>query len=797
MSTNRSRRENLVVVGNGMAGMACVEEIFRLDPERYDVTIFGKEKHPNYNRILLSYVLTGEKKVDDIILQDLGWYRERGIRLYGGCNVREIRRSRRLVVGEDGSEAHYNKLIIATGSRPFLPPVPGIDKEGVLTFRDIEDCERIKDASAASRRAVVIGGGILGLEAAYGLMKLGMEVTVVHLMDRLMERQLDRLAADFLKEDLERLGIKILLNMETVELTGGKRVDGLRFSDGSSIDTDIVVVAVGIRPNKELAEGAGIYSERGIVVSDTMQTYDPAVYAVGECVQHRGEVFGLVAPIFEQARVLANHLAGDSRLIFKSRPVSTKLKIPEIDLYCGGRIDEGDGIESIEYADRGKRVYKRLFLKDNRVEGLVLYGDTADGARLFQYLLDGDDISERRGYVLFGEGLGGRAHSSIESLPDEAIICGCNGVTKAVIVGAIEEKGLFTLEDVKAETKAASSCGGCAQVVEQILEAVLGSNFQGQDAIKSICSCTKYTREDIIKNIRERELKSVREVMETLGWETVGCDGCRPAINYYLSMVWPKEYEDDPTSRLVNERLHANIQRDGTFSVVPRMYGGATTAGELRRIADVAEKYHVRLVKITGGQRLDLIGIDKDDLPAVWRDLNMPSGYAYGKALRTVKTCVGAEFCRYGTQDSMNLGIDLEKRLEGLWAPAKIKIGVTGCPRNCAESAIKDIGIVGISGGWEVYVGGCGGINLRGGDLLASVKTSEEVMEMACAFIQYYREDATYGERTYAWIKRIGLEKVRNAIVDDPHNRQILLERLDEALGTIKDPWRERVEIAG
>ncbi len=784
---------NLVVIGTGMAGVNCIEEVMRLDPERYNITVFGKERHPNYNRVLLSSVLTGEKSLEDITLNDFNWYKERGITLHTGCRVKEIARGNRLVIGEDGREVLYDKLILATGSLPFVPPLPGIEKEGVISFRDIDDCEKLKEAAGSGRRAIVIGGGLLGLEAAQGIMNLGLEVTIVHLMARLMERQLDDEAATLLKEDLEERGMEILLSRETTEITGEDRVEGIRFSDGGHLETDIVVLSAGIKPNIELPLASGIYCERGVVVSDTMQSYDPSIYAVGECIQHRGITFGLVAPLFEQAKVLANHLAGDGRLFFVNKPVSTKLKVPGIDLYSAGNVTSGSGADSIEYSDKGLRVYKKLFVKENRIDGILLYGETSDGPRLFQHLIDEHDIAEKRHSILFGEGISGKSSASVGALADETIICGCNGITKGMIVEAIETKGLFTREDVERETKAATSCGGCGNLVEQILEATLGTDFQVRREVQSICGCTNYTRDDLLKNIRERELTSVGQVMDALGWETVGCEKCRPAINYYVSMVWPKASEDDPTSRVVNERTHANIQRDNTFSVVPRMYGGVTTPEELKRIAHVAEKYSVPLVKVTGGQRIDLLGIKREDIPGVWCDLDMPSGYAYGKALRTVKTCVGSTFCRYGTQDSINLGITFEKRFEGLWTPAKVKMGVTGCPRNCAESAIKDIGIIGITGGWEIYIGGCGGTRTRGADFLCMVKSDGEAMEIAAAFLQYYREEAHYGERTSPFIQRIGLEAVKGDVVENSTGRKELVLRLNEALTAVTDPWKERV----
>ncbi|MFQ5736643.1 MAG: nitrite reductase large subunit NirB [Thermodesulfobacteriota bacterium] len=791
----KTEKKRLVVIGNGMAGTACVEEIIRLDPERYDITVFGAERHPNYNRVLLADVLTGEKTVEEITLHGPGWYAERGIKLHTGRKVESIRRSSRAVVLDDGTESGYDRLVLATGSLPFMLPVEGADREGVVTFRSVEDCERIRGLVGEGAKAVVIGGGLLGLEAAWALKGLGADVTLVHIMDRLMERQLDATAAGLLRDDLARLGIRVLLGKETVEITGGERAEGVRFKDGTEIEAGLVVMSAGIKPNAALAVLSGIYTERGVVVSDTMQTFDPAVWAVGECVQHRGATFGLVGPVFEQARVLANHLAGDGRMVFTQKPSSTRLKIPSIDLYSAGSIDE-EGAEAVEYADMAAGLYKRLIIRDGRLTGIIMYGDTSDGPALFSSLLNEEDVTGRRRHLLFGGGAAMDA-SSVDAMPDDAIVCGCNGVTKKMIVEAITSKGLFTREDVKRETGASGSCGGCAPVVDMILEATLGSSFEGGTQADNICACTKYSRDDVIKNIREKGLKSVSGVMETLGWETVGCEVCRPALNYYVSMVWPGQAQDDGSSRLVNERVHANIQKDGTFSVVPRMYGGAVTPVELKRIADAAVKYGVPLVKVTGGQRIALVGVRKEELADVWRDVGMPSGYAYGKALRTVKTCVGSRFCRYGTQDSLGLGQRMERAFAGLWMPAKVKMGASGCPRNCAEASVKDVGVVGVAGGWEIYAGGCAGVELKGADKLATVKTEEEVLTVAGAFIQLYREEAHYGERTFKWVARTGIAEIRKRVVEDVEGRAALYARLKEAVKASVDPWSERIYGTG
>lgn len=771
-----------MVVGNGMAANAFLEELLKAGPERYSITVFGKESHPGYNRVLLSQVLTGEKEPSGLSMHGREWYAENGIEVRSSEKVVSVKRGSRRVVAESGLEAGYDKLVLATGSLPVMPEAGGRELQGVVTFRDLDDCGRILAHARKGRRAVVIGGGLLGLEAAGALRSLGMEVAVVHIMDRLMERQLDGRSAGLLKDALEEMGIGVFLQKEVVAFEGGGKVERVRFSDGSAMEAGLAVVSIGVRPNIELARDSGIYSEKGVVVSDTMQTFDPGVYAIGECVQHRGETFGLVAPIFEQARVAANQLAGDGRRSFRNSPVSARLKVKGIDLYSAGRASGGD--DSIEYFDKRSRVYKKVMFEDGRIAGVVLFGESSLGPSLFELLSSGTDVSHRRHDLLTGE----RKSEKAARLPDEAVVCGCKGVTKGAIAHAIKSKGLFTKEDVKRETGASSSCGGCAPLVERVLEETLGAGFQPSFR-RALCGCTDYEKEDVLRNIREKGLKSVAEVMAALGWEGVGCDTCRPAINYYVSMVWPDGASDDLTSRLINERARANIQKDGTFSVVPRMFGGVTTAGELKRIAEVAARHNVPLLKLTGGQRIALVGIPRESLEDVWRELDMPSGHAYAKAVRTVKTCVGDRFCRYGTQDSISLGIEMEKRFGGVPMPAKVKLAVSGCPRNCAESGIKDLGVVGVSGGWEMYAGGCGGIELKGGEKLGHFKTTDEVIEAAAAFLQLYREDADYGERTFRWAVRKGIGKIREEALEDEEKRKSLAEGLAAAAGAEKEHW--------
>lgn len=790
------KKRKLLLIGNGMAGVNVIEHILKLAKDEFEITIFGKEPHPNYNRILLSSVLAGEADMQEIVLNDWDWYEERGIRLYTGIEVTSIDTEAKKVYAEQGICTEYDELIIATGSLPFMLPVPGAEKEGVISFRDIKDTQTMLETAQHYKNAVVIGGGLLGLEAARGLLHLKMNVSVVHLMDTLMERQLDREAAKMLQAELEKQGMKFLLEKQTAELLGEERVTAVTFTDGTSAPADLVVMAVGIRPNVSLAKESGIAVNRGIVVNDLMETSVPHVYAVGECAEHEGIVYGLVAPLWEQGAVLAKHLCRVETAPYKGSVVSTKLKISGVDVFSAGDFTDRPDTRAIRVHDEWTGIYKKLLIQDSKIIGSVLFGDTSDSPRIFKWVRDQAALTPEIHGLFTGlassvESGGGAL--TVASMADDELICGCNGVTKGAIVSAIEEKELRTVEEVKGCTGASRSCGGCKPLVSQLLQHVLGEAYtSAKTAEEPICSCTSLTRDQVVKSIREQRLTHTREVMHVLDWKNEeGCSKCRPALNYYIGMVWPEEHEDERESRFVNERMHANIQNDGTYSVVPRMYGGVSTPEELRRIADVAEKYQVRMVKLTGGQRIDLLGVKKEDLPAIWADLGMPSGYAYGKAVRTVKTCVGESFCRFGTQNSIQMGIDLEKRFERLQAPAKIKMAVSACPRNCAESGIKDLGVVGVDGGWELYVGGNGGVKLRAGDLLCKVRTSEEVLEITGAYLQFYRETGKYGERTSEWVERLGLSTIRKAIVDDLENRKQLLERIDVALGQLSDPWQE------
>jgi nitrite reductase (NADH) large subunit len=787
---------NLVVIGAGMAAGRLVEHVSAAGG--WNTILFNAEPRGTYNRITLSPVLSGEKTYDEIVTHDAAFYEDHEVTCRFGERVTKIDRVAKTVTGENGT-VPYDKLVIATGSDPFMIPLPGHDLEGVIAYRDLEDNERMIGLGAGEK-AVVIGGGLLGLEAAAGMHARGVGVTVVHLMGHLTERQLDGAAGYLLRKDLVGRGINVLLSSNSKEiLCENGKVKALVLDNGTELTCDLLVMAVGIRPSVKVAQEARLATGKGIHVDDQMITSDKDVLAIGECVEFDGAIFGLVAPLYDQAKVAADTLSGGSEA-YANRETSTKLKVTGVDLFSAGDFAEGEDREDIVFRDPARGVYKRLVLQDNKLVGAVLYGDTADGGWFHGLIKDKSDIAEMRDTLIFGPAYQGGAAldpmAAVAALPADAEICGCNGVCKSRIVEAIEG-GAHSLADVQAGTKASSSCGTCTGLVEQLLSVTLGDAFELPTA-KPVCDCTELTHEDVRRLIKGQELKSQQAVWQELGWKTVnGCHVCRPAINYYLIADWPVEYQDNPQSRFVNERKHANIQKDGTFSVVPRMWGGITTAGELRTIADAADKYNVPTVKVTGGQRNDLLGIKGEDLPAIWADLGqagLVSGHAYAKGLRTVKTCVGTDHWRFGTQDSTGLGIKLEKALWGSWTPHKVKMAVSGCPRNCAEATCKDVGVICVDSGFEIGVGGAAGMDLKEIQPLIKVATEDETMEHVLAFVQLYRENAKSLDRPYKWIAKVGMDWVREKIGDEAERARLVAAfELSQTIYQ-KDPWAERAK---
>ncbi len=778
--------KKLVVVGNGMAGIACVEEILKHAPQ-FAVTVFGDETHVNYNRILLSSVLAGERAADEITLNPLEWYQRNDIDLRLGVRVVDVNSEEKTVTGDDGSVTPYDTLLLATGSSAFKPPIAGLDMDGVFAFRTLDDTRALLERAAPGVKAVVIGGGLLGLEAARGLQVRGCAVTVVHLMSTLMERQLDPDGGNYLTGKMEDLGIRVLLRRSTTAIVGEGRAEGVALEDGEILEADLVVVAAGIRPNVDLAYKAGVRVNRGIVVNDWMETSHPDIFAVGECVEHRGTCYGLVAPLIEQGKVLAATMTGNKGPVYAGTIPASKLKIMGVDVFSAGDWSEQHA-DPVRFEDRALGVYKKLTVRDGKLVGAILVGDTSDSHRYMDWLRSGVDLTSQRRHLLFPPPAadGGL---DVAQMAETSTVCGCVGVTKGAVIAAIHERGVCTLSQLKDATRASTGCGSCTSLCQDILRAV-APGFE-EESKKVLCACVPFSQENLREILRSQRLKSVQEVLDIYG-DGNGCEVCKPALSYMLDMLWCGDHDEDRSARFINDRVHANIQKDGTFSVIPRIRGGVTSPDELRRIADVADKYRVPMVKITGSQRIDLLGIRKEDLPKVWADLGMPSGQAYTKGVRMVKTCVGTEFCRFGTQDSTRAGIEMERRFEQLFTPHKVKMATVGCPRNCAEATVKDVGLVGQEGGWQVVVGGAAGKSVRKADLLVTVETTEAALEAAELFFQYYREQANYLERTYDFLERVGIDRVRKETVyaADAVKRG-LLDRLRKSKAASRDAWLE------
>ncbi|MBO0767070.1 MAG: NAD(P)/FAD-dependent oxidoreductase [Solirubrobacterales bacterium] len=773
--------KRVLIIGGGIAGQAAAESIREHDQDASITMICGEPRLP-YDRVRLSEILVDGSSADTLALRPAEWYEDQRVETITGAWVIAVDSDARTITLADGRELSYDALVLATGSVPLMPPIPGIDLPGVHAFRGPEDCEQIRvAASRPGVRAVVIGGGLLGLEAARGIVAQGAPVTVVHLVDRLMERQLDAAAAGLLVPKFAEMGVSVELERATDQIFSrpSGAVAGLNFADGESLDADLVVVSIGIRPELTLAREAGVELDRGIVVDDTMATSLPGIWALGECAQHDGIVHGLVAPIHDQARVLGETLTGAGAARYRGSTPSAKLKVAGIDLVS---IGHAEGDSEVISSDTAAGVYRKLVVRDGRAAGAVLLGDIRGHEALLAEITAAAEVEDPLGR------LAEAAVATPADLPDDAQICNCNGVCKGQLVSAVVEDGCNTPLEVMSRTRAGTGCGSCKPAVIEIVQSAGG----GANEPAYLCACAKQTREQLAARIREDGLQSVSDVSGACGTGRE-CGACKPALAYLVSEVNDNRHREERHARFINDRVHANIQNDGTFSVVPRMYGGVTSPDELRRIADAAEKYNVRMVKVTGGQRIDLLGVDKEDLPAIWRDLGMPSGHAYAKAVRTVKTCVGRDFCRFGIGDSVKLGIDLEHAWEGLYTPAKVKGGVSGCPRNCAEATVKDIGVVAVEGGWQVRVGGAAGANVREADILTTVETRAEALRISTVFLQYYRENADYKERAYDFVPRIGLEEIR-AVVEDETRAGELLERFRIAKAAAFDPWLERDE---
>ncbi|NLS42931.1 NAD(P)/FAD-dependent oxidoreductase [Bacillus subtilis] len=763
------KKQRLVLAGNGMAGIRCIEEVLKLNRHMFEIVIFGSEPHPNYNRILLSSVLQGEASLDDITLNSKDWYDKHGITLYTGETVIQIDTDQQQVITDRKRILSYDKFIVATGSSPYILPIPGADKEGVYGFRTIEDCQALMKMAQHFQKAAVIGAGLLGLEAAVGLQHLGMDVSVIHHSAGIMQKQLDQTAARLLQTELEQKGLTFLLEKDTVSISGTTRVDRIHFKDGASLKADLIVMAAGVRPNIELAVSAGIEVNRGIIVNDCMQTSEPNVYAVGECAEHNGTVYGLVAPLYEQGNVLAKHICGVPREGYQGSASAAALKIAGIDVWSAGKIQEDEHTTSIKIYDEQAGVYKKALFVDDKLAGVILFGDTRDKQRLLDSLLKQRDISIVKKQIIEPETSG----TLFESMPSSETICQCNSVTKGAIEDAVHTNSLTTVEEVKHCTKASGSCGGCKPLVEDLLRYMTNSEYTKPAGTLSFCGCTDFTEDDIIAELQRRPFTDPAEAMNKLGWKTKnGCSTCVPAIQYYLEMLYPGFVQPEPAA-------------EDTCILIPQMYGGRTNAEQLRNIANIIEAYSIPDVSITHSQRLKLSGIKSADLPNIKKDLKMPvSTNELRHTLQSIKACTCGQ-----NRSIQQLAAQIERQLETLPLPAPISISLS-CETDCTDAALQDVGAIRTQAGWDIYIGGVRGTHARSGALFCVTDNAEKTAGMIKGLIQYYRETAHYLEAVHQWMDRLGIVHIREVLFEEDLRTQ-LLESLHTDLSLIQNPTVE------
>lgn len=764
----RRHEQRIVVVGNGMVSHKFCETLSDLDPRRrLSITVLGEERLPAYDRVNLTSYFSG-KPAEDLLLADEDWYRDRGVRLRLDTRVARIDRFRRTVILTTGEQVPFDVLVLATGSAPFVPPVPGLERPGVFVYRTLDDLDAIRAYASKSKRAAVIGGGLLGLEAAKAVHDQGLETHVVEFAARLMPRQLDASGAGLLARRIRELGVEVHLGKKTTRVTGEARATGLRFSDGGRLDVDLVIVSAGIRPRDELARDAGLLvGERGgVVVDDRLRSSDPQIFAIGECAVHRGNVYGLVAPGYEQARALARGLAGEEAT-FTGADTSTKLKLLGVDVASFGDpfLDETTK-RSIVYEDLLQGIFKKLVLSDDgrQLVGGILVGDASQFASLVHVMRSRQQLPERPETLILGQT--GLAGGGVE-IGDGAQICSCNAVDKAAIVSAVKD-GAHGVDAVKRCTKAGTGCGGCVPMVTDIVTATLRA--VGKAVKPRLCEHFDYTRQELFEIVRVKGIRTFPELVAQYGTGS-GCEVCKPTAASILASTYNEPILNHGALQDTNDRFLANIQRGGLYSVVPRVPAGEITPDKLIKLGEVAKRYGL-YTKITGGQRVDLFGAKLSDLPRIWEELiqaGFESGHAYGKAMRTVKSCVGSTWCRYGVQDSVALAIRIEHRYKGIRAPHKLKSAVSGCIRECAEAQGKDFGLIATEQGYNLYVCGNGGAKPRHADLLASDVDADTAIRYIDRFLMFYIRTADKLTRTSVWLDKMegGLEHLRAVIVDD------------------------------
>ena len=795
-------KQRLIVVGNGMVGHHFVEQWLKTDAAAdYQLTVFGEEHHPAYDRVHLSSYFE-QSSADHLKLGEPGFYQNEQIDLHLGEAVTGLDRSRKVIVTEAG-EYPYDKLVLATGSYPFVPPIPGGDADHCLVYRTLDDLDAIRASAEGVKTGVVIGGGLLGLEAANALKSLGLSVHVVEFAPRLMPVQLDDEAGAMLKRKVESLGVQVHTGKATDRIEAGENARmRMCFSDNESLETDLIVFSAGIRPQDALGRAAELtLGERGgINVDQHCLTSDPDIYAIGECAVWNGRHFGLVAPGYTMARAAVSHLTGDGQLSFQGADMSTKLKLLGVDVgSIGDAHGHTAGARSYRFTDECKGIYRRLVVSEDgkHLLGAILIGDNSYFDPLLQMALNDMPLPEQPESLILPAGSGDAPTLSSSELPDTATICSCHNVTKGDICEAMND-GATSVGDLKACTKAATGCGGCAAMLKTVLESELEK--RGVQVDRSICEHFSYTREELFHLIRVEQIKSFDHLLERYG-QGGGCEICKPAVASILASCWNEHIHQPNLVPLqdTNDTFMANMQKNGTYSVVPRIPGGEITPKMLMVIGQVAQRYKL-YTKITGGQRIDLFGATLDELPLIWEELiaaGFETGHAYGKSLRTVKSCVGSTWCRYGVQDSVGMAIDIENRYKGLRSPHKIKMAVSGCTRECAEAQSKDIGVIATENGWNLYVCGNGGMKPRHADLFATDLDDETLVRYIDRILMFYIYTADRLQRTSVWLENLdgGLDYLRQVVIDDTLGLAAELEaRMQHVVDSYQCEWKTAVE---
>jgi len=793
-------KPTIIVVGNGMVGYKFCEKLVARSSD-FRIIVFGEEPRPAYDRVHLSEYFNG-KSADDLSLSTNTWYPEHDILLHLGDPILEINRSSKTVHSLSGITYRYDYLVLATGSAAFVPDIPGMEKNGVFVYRTIDDLELIKGYAPNVKSGVVMGGGLLGLEAAKALMDLGINEThVIEFAPRLMPRQIDSAGSSVLQSKLKQLGLNIHLNKSTSHIGGGDKIDALHFSDESVIAADMLVISAGIRPRDELAKLSGLHigTRGGIVVNEKMQTNDESIFAIGECALYEGMIYGLVAPGYEMAEIVVSQLTNGSKL-FYGFDMSTKLKLIGVDVASFGDafVTEPD-CRTIVFEDTHKGIYKRINISaDGKyLFGGILIGDADAYNMLLQTVNNKIILPPNPEDMILGSRGGAESEvAGVMGLPDDALICSCEAVNKATICSAVAELGITTIDGIKKCTKAGTGCGGCVPLIKDLVAGTMKAN--GQYIKNVICEHFEYSRQELFDLVKINKLKNYDLVLDHFG-KGDGCEVCKPVVASILSSLWNDVIVKQDTIQDSNDRFLANIQKGGTYSVVPRIPGGEITPDKLIVLGQVAKRYGL-YTKITGGQRIDLFGAHVNDLPAIWEELidaGFESGHAYGKALRTVKSCVGSTWCRFGLHDSVSFAIEIEERYKGIRAPHKIKGGVSGCVRECAEAQAKDFGIIATEKGWNLYVCGNGGSKPQHAQLLATDINKETLVQYLDRFLMFYIKTAEPLSRTATWLNKMegGLSYLKNVVVNDSLGVAAQLEEeMQSLVDTYHCEWKEVIE---